>query len=135
MVDEPINFDLTPEPETPVQPPVAPEGEAASAAYQLPPLPPGTVAPDTPGPHTTRPSLHHGAALTDGATRALPPIPDFRAAAHPFAMQSRFQIATARTPVSARQRLLYGILAAIVSVIVVIAIVLALQAFDHTQRG
>jgi uncharacterized protein involved in exopolysaccharide biosynthesis len=50
-------------------------------------------------------------------------------------MQSRFQFEAPRTKASPRQRLLYGILAAILSVIVVIGIVFALQAFDRAQRG
>jgi ABC-type nitrate/sulfonate/bicarbonate transport system substrate-binding protein len=65
----------------------------------------------------------------------LPPIPESRTAAYPFAMQPQFQAHAPRTRVSPRQRLLYGILAAIVSIMVVIGIVVALQAVDRAQRG
>jgi hypothetical protein len=110
MVDEPLNFDLTPEPQASAQPPVVgaddrPTAGARAAGATARPLPP------------------------------LPPIPTSRAAAYPFAMQPQFQAHAPRTRVSPRQRLLYGILAAIVSIVVVIGIVVALQAVDRAQRG
>jgi len=78
------------------------------------------------------PDQSHAAARA-GASAPLPPIPDFRAASYPFAMTSRFQ-AQAVIPApkaSPRQRLLYGILAALVSVIVAIGIVAVFRMTDH----
>lgn len=141
MVDEPLNFDVTPEQPESGQPPVHPEGVAEQAV-------PGTAVPPTilgtpgvPPPIATRAAAAAAAAPAAAAaaagnqTQSLPPIPDFRTSAYPFAMQSRFQFEAPRTKASPRQRLLYGILAAIMSVIVVIGIVFALQAFDRAQRG
>ena len=119
MVDEPLNFDLTPEPEASAQPPVAAADDLPADGADDPP----TV----------------GVSNLPGATARplppLPPIPTSRAAAYPFAMQPQFQAHAPRTRVSPRQRLLYGILAAIVSIVVVIGIVVALQAVDRAQRG
>ena len=122
--EEPINFDFSPEP--PVDPAAqggtheggdAARGEgAAGGAIE------GAIAP----------GQSHAAART-GASAPLPPIPDFRAASYPFAMTSRFQ-AQAVIPApkaSPRQRLLYGILAAVVSVIVAIGIVAVFRMTDH----
>lgn len=135
MVDEPLNFDVTPEQPESGQPPVHPEGVAEQAV-------PGTAVPPTilgtpgvPPPIATRAAAAAPAAAAGNQTQSLPPIPDFRTSAYPFAMQSRFQFEAPRTKASPRQRLLYGILAAIMSVIVVIGIVFALQAFDRAQRG
>ena len=139
MVDEPLNFDLTPEPEASAQPPVAgaddppPVGASdllGAGANALPPV----TASDLP----TAGARAAGSSSGGGTARPLPPlppIPDSRAAAYPFAMQPRFQAHAPRPRVSPRQRLLYGILAAIISIIVVIGIVVALQAFDRAQRG
>jgi len=135
MVDEPLNFDVTPEQPESGQPPVHPEGvaEQAVAGTAVPPTILGTPGiPAVPPPVTTRAAP---AAAAGNQTQSLPPIPDFRTSAYPFAMQSRFQFEAPRTKASPRQRLLYGILAAIMSVIVVIGIVFALQAFDRAQRG
>jgi len=144
MVDEPLNFDVTPEQPESGQPPVHPEGVAEQAVpgTAVPPTILGTLgtpgnlgAPGNPGvppPIATRAAP---AAAAGNQTQSLPPIPDFRTSAYPFAMQSRFQFEAPRTKASPRQRLLYGILAAIMSVIVVIGIVFALQAFDRAQRG
>ena len=116
--DEPINFDFAPEP--PVEPAAqdgASEGPTedagAPAAVGTPPI--------------------ANAAARPGTVAPLPPIPDFRAASYPFAMTSRFQ-AQAVIPApkaSPRQRLLYGILAALVSVIVAIGIVAVFRMTDH----
>lgn len=144
MVDEPLNFDVTPEQPESGQPPVHPEGVAEQTVpgTTVPPTilrtlgtPGNPGAPGTPGvppPIATRAAP---AAAAGNQTQSLPPIPDFRTSAYPFAMQSRFQFEAPRTKASPRQRLLYGILAAIMSVIVVIGIVFALQAFDRAQRG
>jgi hypothetical protein len=119
MVDEPINFDLTPEPEESTQPPaIGADGAPAAGASDLS----GAGASALP-------------AVGIGALPPLPPIPESRAAAYPFAMQPQFQAHAPRVRVSPRQRLLYGILAAIVSIIVVIGIVVMLQAVDRAQRG
>ena len=141
MVDEPLNFDVTPEQPESGQPPVHPEGvaEQAVAWTAVPPTILGT--PGVPPPIATGAAAAAAAAPAAAAaaagnqTQSLPPIPDFRTSAYPFAMQSRFQFEAPRTKASPRQRLLYGILAAIMSVIVVIGIVFALQAFDRAQRG
>ncbi len=135
MVDEPLNFDVTPEQPESGQPPVHPEGvaEQAVAGTAVPPTILGT--PGVPPPIATRAAAAAPAAAAGNQTQSLPPIPDFRTSAYPFAMQSRFQFEAPRTKASPRQRLLYGILAAIMSVIVVIGIVFALQAFDRAQRG
>lgn len=135
MVDEPLNFDVTPEQPESGQPPVHPEGvaEQAVAWTAVPPTILGT--PGVPPPIATRAAPAAAAAAAGNQTQSLPPIPDFRTSAYPFAMQSRFQFEAPRTKASPRQRLLYGILAAIMSVIVVIGIVFALQAFDRAQRG
>ena len=135
MVDEPLNFDVTPEQPESGQPPVHPEGvaEQAVAWTAVPPTILGT--PGVPPPIATRAAAAAPAAAAGNQTQSLPPIPDFRTSAYPFAMQSRFQFEAPRTKASPRQRLLYGILAAIMSVIVVIGIVFALQAFDRAQRG
>lgn len=150
MVDEPLNFDLTPEQPESGQPPAHPEGVAEQAVpgTAVPPTilgapgnsgTPGNLGtPGTPGTPGVPPPVATRAAVAAAAgnqTQSLPPIPDFRTSAYPFAMQSRFQFEAPRTKVSPRQRLLYGILAAIMSVIVVIGIVFALQAFDRAQRG
>ena len=111
MVDEPINFDLTPEPEESAQPPAV-GADDAPAVWEV--VLSGTPARPLP---------------------PLPPIPESRAAAYPFAMQPQFQAHAPRPRVSPRQRLLYGILAAIISIIVVIGIVVTLQAVDRAQRG
>lgn len=138
MVDEPLNFDLTPEQPESGQPPAHPEGVAEQAVpgTAVPPTilgaPGNSGTPGVPPPVATRAAV---AAAAGNQTQSLPPIPDFRTSAYPFAMQSRFQFEAPRTKVSPRQRLLYGILAAIMSVIVVIGIVFALQAFDRAQRG
>ena len=139
MVDEPLNFDLTPEPEASAQPPVVsaddPPPVGASdllgvGANALPvvrasdlPIAGARAAGSSSGGGTARP------------LPPLPPIPESRTAAYPFAMQPQFQAHAPRTRVSPRQRLLYGILAAIVSIMVVIGIVVALQAVDRAQRG
>ena len=138
MVDEPLNFDLTPEPEASAQPPVVgaddppPVGAndlLGAGANALPTVRAG----DLPA------AGAHAGSNSGGATARplppLPPIPTSRAAAYPFAMQPQFQAHAPRTRVSPRQRLLYGILAAIVSIVVVIGIVVALQAVDRAQRG
>jgi len=130
MVDEPLNFDLTPEPEVSAQPPVAGADDPPTVgANALPPV----TAGDLPA------AGAHAGSNSGGATARplppLPPIPESRAAAYPFAMQPQFQAHTPRTRVSPRQRLLYGILAAIVSIVVVIGIVVALQAVDRAHRG
>ena len=139
MVDEPLNFDLTPEPEASAQPPVVgadgppPVGASdllGAGANALPPV----TASDLP----TAGARAAGSSSGGGTARPLPPLPPIptsRAAAYPFAMQPQFQAHAPRTRVSPRQRLLYGILAAIVSIMVVIGIVLALQAVDRAQRG
>jgi len=120
--DEPINFDFAPEP--PVDP--AAQGgatEGGDAAHGA-----GAVGGELEGSPT---STAHAARA--GAAAPLPPIPDFRAASYPFAMTSRFQ-AQAVIPApkaSPRQRLLYGILAALVSVIVAIGIVAVFRMTDH----
>ena len=138
MVDEPLNFDVTPEQPESGQPPVHPEGVAEQTVpgTAVPPTilgaPGNSGTPGVPPPVATRAAV---AAAAGNQTQSLPPIPDFRTSAYPFAMQSRFQFEAPRTKVSPRQRLLYGILAAIMSVIVVIGIVFALQAFDRAQRG
>ncbi len=147
MVDEPLNFDLTPEQPESGQPPAHPEGVAEQAVpgtgvtptilgipgnSGTPGIPGAPGTPGVPPPVATRAAP---AATAGNQTQSLPPIPDFRTAAYPFAMQSRFQFEAPRTKASPRQRLLYGILAAIMSVIVVIGIVFALQAFDRAQRG
>ena len=149
MPDEPINFDFTPE--SPVDPEAqggaseggdaahggngAHGGDAVGGAID------GSVAPDQP--HAAAPagaatnagsSTSTAHAARAGASAPLPPIPDFRAASYPFAMTSRFQ-AQAVLPApkaSPRQRLLYGILAALVSVIVAIGIVAAFRMTDHS---
>ena len=147
MVDEPINFDLTPEPEASAQPPVAGADDLPADGAADPPtvgvsdlpsaganaLPPVTAS-DLPaaGARATGSSSGGGTARP---LPPLPPIPTSRAAAYPFAMQPQFQAHAPRTRVSPRQRLLYGILAAIVSIVVVIGIVVALQAVDRAQRG
>jgi hypothetical protein len=113
MVDEPLNFDLTPEPEASAQPPVVGADDPPTVAVGASDVP-GTAARPLP---------------------PLPPIPTSRPTAYPFAMQPQFQAHAPRTRVSPRQRLLYGILAAIVSIMVVIGIVVALQAVDRAQRG
>lgn len=139
MVDEPINFDLTPEPEesTPI-PAVGADDAPSIGASDLS----GAGASALPAVGTSNlPAVGARALGSISAGVAarplppLPPIPDSRAAAYPFAMQPQFQAHAPRTRVSPRQRLLYGILAAIVSIVVVIGIVVALQAFDRAQRG
>jgi len=130
MVDEPLNFDLSPEPEASAQPPVVGADDPPTVgANALPPV----TAGDLPA------AGAHAGSNSGGATARplppLPPIPTSRAAAYPFAMQPQFQAHAPRTRVSPRQRLLYGILAAIVSIVVVIGIVVALQAVDRAQRG
>ena len=140
--DEPINFDFTPE--SPVDPAAqggAPAGgDAAHGGDAVGGAVDGAVAPVQP--HAAAPvgaatnagsptSTTHAARA--GASAPLPPIPDFRAASYPFAMTSRFQ-AQAMIPApkaSPRQRLLYGILAALVSVIVAIGIVAVFRMTDH----
>lgn len=130
MPDEPINFDFTPE--SPVDPEAqggapaggdaAHGGNGAHGADAVGGAIEGAIAPD---------QTH--AAARAGASVPLPPIPDFRAASYPFAMTSRFQ-AQAVIPApkaSPRQRLLYGILAALVSVIVAIGIVAVFRMTDH----
>ena len=139
MVDEPLNFDLTPEPEASAQPPVVgaddppPVGASdllGAGANALPPV----RASDLPTAGARSAGSSSGGA-TARPLPTLPPIPTSRAAAYPFAMQPQFQAHAPRTRVSPRQRLLYGILAAIVSIVVVIGIVVALQAVDRAQRG
>jgi len=130
MVDEPLNFDLSPEPEASAQPPVVGADDPPTVgANALPPV----TAGDLPA------AGAHAGSNSGGATARplppLPPIPTSRAAAYPFAMQPQFQAHAPRTRVSPRQRLLYGILAAIVSIVVVIGIVVALQAVDRAHRG
>ena len=139
MVDEPLNFDLTPEPEASAQPPVVgaddppPVGASdllGAGANALPPV----TASDLP----TAGARAAGSSSGGGTARPLPPLPPIptsRPTAYPFAMQPQFQAHAPRTRVSPRQRLLYGILAAIVSIMVVIGIVVALQAVDRAQRG
>ena len=146
--DEPINFDFTPEP--PVDP--AAQGgasaggdaahggngahgadavggaiEGAVAPVKLHAAAPASAATNAGSPTSTTHAARAGAAAP------LPPIPDFRAASYPFATTSRFQ-AQAVLPApkaSPRQRLLYGILAALVSVIVAIGIVAVFRMTDH----
>lgn len=147
MVDEPLNFDLTPEPEASAQPPVVGAGDPptvgaddpstvgvsdlpGAGANALPPV----RASDLPAAGARAAGSNSGG----GAARPLPPLPPIptsRAAAYPFAMQPQFQAHAPRTRVSPRQRLLYGILAATVSIMVVIGIVVVLQAVDRAQRG
>ena len=141
--EEPINFDFSPEP--PVDP--AAQGGASAGGNAaggtdgvggVAGAITGAIAPDqshaaaragaTAGSST---STAHAARA--GASAPLPPIPVFRAASYPFAMTSRFQ-AQAVIPApkaSPRQRLLYGILAAVVSVIVAIGIVAVFRMTDH----
>jgi len=131
MVDEPLNFDLTPEPEASAQPPVvgADDPPTVGASDLL-----GARAGVLPAAGVRATGSNSG----EGTPRPfppLPPIPTSRAAAYPFAMQPQFQAHAPRTRVSPRQRLLYGILAAIVSIVVVIGIVVALQAVDRAHRG
>ena len=112
MPDEPINFDFTPE--SPVD--AGAQGGALAG---------GATTAGSPTSTTN--------AARAGAAAPLPPIPDFRSACYPFAMTSRFQ-AQAVIPApkaSPRQRLLYGILAALVSVIVAIGIVAVFRLTDH----
>jgi hypothetical protein len=163
MVDEPLNFDLTPEPEASTQPPVAGAGDRPPDGAADPPTIGGSDLPgagasalptarggDLPGaganslPPVRASDLPAagaraaGSSSGGGTARPLPPlpsIPESRATAYPFAMQPQFQAHAPRTRVSPRQRLLYGILAAIVSIMVVIGIVVALQAVDRAQRG
>ena len=139
MVDEPLNFDLTPEPEASAQPPVVgadgppPVGASDLLGAGANALPPFTAS-DLP----IAGARSAGSSSGGGTARPLPPLPPIptsRAAAYPFAMQPQFQAHAPRTRVSPRQRLLYGILAAIVSIMVVIGIVVALQAVDRAQRG
>ena len=146
--DEPINFDFTPEP--PVDPAAqggapaggdaahsgngAHGGNAAGGAIDgaVAPLQPHAAAPAGAATNAGSPASTTHAARA-GASAPLPPIPDFRAASYPFAMTSRFQ-AQAMIPApkaSPRQRLLYGILAALVSVIVAIGIVAVFRMTDH----
>ncbi len=139
MVDEPLNFDLTPEPEASAQPPVVgaddppPVGASdllGAGANALPPV----TASDL----LIAGARAAGSSSGGGTARPLPPLPPIptsRPTAYPFAMQPQFQAHAPRTRVSPRQRLLYGILAAIVSIMVVIGIVVALQAVDRAQRG
>ena len=147
MVDEPLNFDLTPEPEASAQPPVAgaddppPVGADDQPTVGVSDLPgaeasalPTVRASDLPATGARAAGSSSGGA-TARPLPPLPPIPTSRAAAYPFAMQPQFQAHAPRTRVSPRQRLLYGILAAIVSIVVVIGIVVALQAVDRAQRG
>lgn len=131
MVDEPLNFDLTPEPEASAQPPVAGANDppAAGTSDLL-----GAGAGVLPAAGVRATGSNSGGG-TPRPFPPLPPIPTSRAAAYPFAMQPHFQAHAPRTRVSPRQRLLYGILAAIVSIVVVIGIVVALQAVDRAQRG
>jgi|GEM_PF-893482 len=147
MVDEPINFDLTPEPEESAPTPAVGADDApAVGASNLSGAGAGALpvvgASDLPAVGTSALPVVGARALgsISGGVAArplppLPPIPESRAAAYPFAMQPRFQAHAPRPRVSPRQRLLYGILAAIISIIVVIGIVVALQAFDRAQRG
>ena len=139
MVDEPLNFDLTPEPEEPAQPPIiGADGAPAAGASDLS----GAGASALPavgiGALPAGGARALGSTSGEGAARPLPPlppIPESRAAAYPFAMQPQLQAHAPRVRASPRQRLLYGILAAIVSIIVVIGIVVMLQAVDRAQRG
>jgi hypothetical protein len=137
--DEPINFDFAPEP--PVEPAAqggtsdgvravhdaGAVGGAIEGATRPDQADAGAGAGTNAGlPTSTNP------AVRAGASAPLPPIPDFRAASYPFAMASRFQ-AQAVIPApkaSPRQRLLYGILAALVSVIVAIGIVAVFRMTD-----
>ena len=131
MVDEPLNFDLTPEPEASAQPPVA-------GADDPPPVGASDLLGAGAGALPAAGARAAGSSSGGGTARPLPPLPPIptsRAAAYPFAMQPQFQAHALRTRVSPRQRLLYGILAAIVSIMVVIGIVVALQAVDRAQRG
>ena len=139
MVDEPLNFDLTPEPEASAQPPVVgADGPPPVGASDL--LGAGANAlPTVRASDLPTAGARSAGSSSGGATARplppLPPIPTSRVAAYPFAMQPQFQAHAPRTRVSPRQRLLYGILAAIVSIVVVIGIVVALQAVDRAQRG
>jgi hypothetical protein len=138
--EEPINFDFTPEP--PVEP-VAHGGASADgdAAH-------GTGASDGEidgairrgeTDDTAAAATNAGSATSSkpaaraGTSAPLPPIPDFRAAPYPFAMTSRLQtqVVLPAPKASPRQRLLYGILAALVSVIVAIGIVAVFRLTDH----
>jgi hypothetical protein len=149
MPDEPINFDFTPEPAdgqadasaaasahhgggsaggagegSAAGPPGVPaSANAAGGALDLPPIPGSPAAP------TATPRAAAGAGGT--AT-----VPDFRAASHPFAMQSRFQAQgmPAAPHVGRRQKLLYGILCALLAVMFVVVVVLALRTADHAMR-
>ena len=155
MVDEPLNFDLTPEPEASAQPPVVgaddPPPVGASdllgagtnalptvRAGDLPSAGANALPPVTASDLPTAGARAAGSSSGGGTARPLPPLPPIptsRPTAYPFAMQPQFQAHAPRTRVSPRQRLLYGILAAIVSIMVVIGIVVALQAVDRAQRG
>ena len=147
MVDEPLNFDLTPEPEASAQPPAAGADDPPPVGADDPPtvgvsdLPSARANAFPPVTASDLPTAGARAGVSDlpGVTARplppLPPIPTSRVAAYPFAMQPQFQAHAPRTRVSPRQRLLYGILAAIVSIVVVIGIVVALQAVDRAQRG
>lgn len=140
--DEPINFDFTPE--SPVDPAAqggasaggdaAHGGDAVGGAIDgaVAPVQPHAAAPAGSATNAGSPTSTTHAARA-GASAPLPPIPDFRAASYPFAMTSRFQTqAVIPAPkASPRQRLLYGILAALVSVIVAIGIVAVFRMTDH----
>ena len=139
MVDEPLNFDLTPEPEASAQPPVVgADGPPPVGASDLLGAGANALPPVTASDLLIAGARAAGSSSGGGTARPLPPLPPIptsRAAAYPFAMQPQFQAHAPRTRVSPRQRLLYGILAAIVSIMVVIGIVVALQAVDRAQRG
>ena len=139
MVDEPINFDLTPEPEESAQPPVVGADDPPTVGVSDLPGAGGNALPPVRASDLPTAGARAAGSNSGGGTPRplppLPPIPESRAAAYPFAMQPQFQAHTPRTRVSPRQRLLYGILAAIVSIVVVIGIVVALQAVDRAHRG
>ena len=144
MPDEPINFDFDPESAdgrmdasgtVPGDHAGGPAGAADAGAHGAPTdagaagraldLPP---IPGSPGAPT---------AATRAGAAGTAAVPDFRAASHPFAMQSRFQAQgmPAAPPVGRRQKLLYGILCAMLAVMFVIVVVLALRAADHAMRA
>ena len=80
-----------------------------------------------------------GAAGLPGAPArgSAPAMPDFRAGAYPFAndRSPRWNTPAPRVQAGRRERLLYGVLCALVAVVVGMLIILALRYADHSMRG